>query len=727
MKKILTFLGTVFAVSVINSAVMAEDITIFYTNDIHTYIANDLGEGNENKFTYSKVAALKENTKNSVLVDAGDHVQGTAYGGMDYGAKIIELMNAAGYDVATAGNHEFDYGMETFLKNVDSSEFVYTSANFYHESDGKKVDLVLDGYVMTEVDGKKIAFVGITTPESIASSTPAYFQNDNGEYIYGISGGEDGTELYSDVQTAINLAENAGADYIIALGHLGIDPSSGAWTSENLIKNTEGFDAFIDGHSHSVIDKKIVLDKKGNEVVLTQTGSYFDHIGKMIISDDGTITTELLNTDSLIVPSDDVKKIEQAWIEEIDGVLNEVIGYSDVVLDNYDENGNRLVRKQSTNTGDFAADALYYLFDEMDIDVDVAIMNGGGIRNKAVTGEISYNTCKQIHTFGNVACLQTVTGQQLLDALEWGVSEATADGTTENGGFLHVSRLKYTVDLTVPSTVLVDDKGIWAGPPTGEYRVKDVQVLNNQTGEYEPLVLDEKYNLAGYNYTLRNLGDGFNMFGDAVNVLDYVAEDYMVLANYVQSFPENENTGLPTITEKDGYSDVKGSGRITIITTKEDTKADIVSELVNNEGFLTRAMIVTALYRAEGAPEVLNEASFDDVLPGSDYTKAIAWAKESGIVNGYSEKTFAPMDGVLREQMAAIMYRYAKYKGVDVSVGENVLSFDDADMISEYAVQAVCYAVESGLMNGKTATTINPKDNITNVESALVLGRFFGV
>ena len=232
------------------------------------------------------------------------------------------------------------------------------------------------------------------------------------------------------------------------------------------------------------------------------------------------------------------------------------------MLDNYDADGNRLVRSQETNSGDFAADALYYLFDQTSIvdgyPVDMAIMNGGGIRNEALTGEISYLTCKNMHTFGNVACFIQVTGQQILDALEFG---ARGVGTGEEiGGFLHVSGAKYTIDTSVESSVTMDDKGVFTGV-TGDYRVKDVQILNHETGEYEPLDVDATYNLAGYNYTLRDLGDGFSMFDGATNILDYVMEDYMVLANYVQSFEDTDGDGLPNVT---GYENLEGEGRITI-------------------------------------------------------------------------------------------------------------------------------------------------------------------
>ena len=450
-------------------------------------------------------------------------------------------MNAAGYDLATLGNHEFDYGMEGALNAIEQADYEYVSANFYHEKDGVAGETVLKPYKVIEVGGKKIAFVGITTPESFTKSTPAYFQDAEGKYIYGIAGGEDGAALYAAVQKAIDDAK-AEADVVIALGHLGDDPASKPWTSEEVILNTSGLDAFIDGHSHTTMENQKVIDKGGNTVILTQTGEYLNAIGQLTITADGSIITKLLTAEDMtsITPDAAVKAIEDAWIAELDAKLGQVIGSTDIVFDNYDAEGKRLVRKQGTNTGAFTADALYYLFDNMGLDVDVAVMNGGGVRNKAITGELTYKTMKEIHTFGNVACLQTVTGQQILDALEWGAKDV---GTAESGGFLHPSGLKYTVDTTIPSTVQKDEKGVWIGGPTGEYRVKNVQILNNKTDKWEPIDLTAKYNLAGYNYTLRDLGDGFAMFDGAVNVLDYVMEDYMVLANYVASFEGGKVTG----------------------------------------------------------------------------------------------------------------------------------------------------------------------------------------
>lgn len=602
MKKLITL---VLSLAMVLSLVACggtpkEDVAILYTNDVHTYI--------DNPISYDVIAAVKEELKaqykNVLLVDAGDHSQGTVYGSMDFGETIIELMNAAGYDVATLGNHEFDYSMEGTMDIIEWAEFPYISANFYKLENGERTENVLDSYKIFEIGGQKIAFVGATTPESFTKSTPAYFQNENGEYIYGISGGDNGEDLQADLQKAIDEAKKAGATKVIVLGHLGDDPASMPWTSEETIAKINGLDAFIDGHSHSTVEGKKVADKDGKEVLLTQTGEYFDRIGLMVITAEGEIKTDFIEYEEILEKVkdengnvkldddgeeieevvgyklvselyggaqwpvfEDVKELKDGWIKEINDELGAIIGKTALVLDNYEADGTRLVRKQETNTGDFAADALYYLFDDMDLDVDVAIMNGGGVRNKAITGDISFLTCKEIHTFGNVACLQTVTGQQVLDALEWG---AQSVGVGESGGFLQVAGVTYTVDSSIPSTVQKDDKGVWTGGPTGEYRVKDVKVYNKETNQYEDLDLNAKYNMAGNSYTLRSLGDGFNMFDGAINVLDYVMVDYMVLANYIMGFENGEigATNSPLLTVYPNmlldYGTVNGSGRIVI-------------------------------------------------------------------------------------------------------------------------------------------------------------------
>lgn len=613
----------------------SEDVVILYTNDVHTYIDGPL--------SYDVLAAIKaelqETYAHVLLADAGDHIQGTAYGSMDSGKSIIALMSAAGYDVATLGNHEFDYGMAGCMNVIEWAEYPYVSANFYHESDGVKGETVLPAYVTFDCGAQKIAFVGITTPETFSKSTPAYFQNENGEFIYGISAGEDGGEMRADVQKAIDAARAEGATQIIALGHLGIDGSSGNWTSTATIAGLGGLDAFIDGHSHHTIKGEMIKDKNGESVVLTQTGEYFGRIGMMVIdAESGEITTDFIEVEEIYAEDGEtvtgyalssdlyrgtelifdaaVKQIKDAWLGEIDAKLGEKIGSTEIVFDNYDADGNRLVRVQETNSGDFSADALYYLFDNMGLDVDVAIMNGGGVRNKALTGDITYKLCKDMHTFGNVACLQTVSGQQLLDALEWG---ARLVGEGESGGFLHVSGITYKIDPTVPNTTKSDEFGTWTGAPEA-YRVYDVKIYNKETGAYEALDLSASYNLAGYNYTLRDLGDGYAMFDGAVNVLDYVMEDYMVLANYVRGFEGGVvgATNSPLGAKYPGmlidYTAVGGAGRIEIGQKSEEQSSEQEGEVTTEQGSEVTTEPGTQAPEQETEPEKNPNAPVDTAV-----------------------------------------------------------------------------------------------------------------
>ena len=642
MKKLLTVLLTVAMLfgtfgTTVQAEPVSDDIVVLYTNDVHTYIDGTL--------SYDIIAAIKAELETQyahvLLVDAGDHIQGTAYGSMDKGETIIKLMNAASYDLATLGNHEFDYGMFGCMQAIDWAEYAYTSCNFYHEEAGVRGETVLDSYVAFECGDEKVAFIGITTPETFTKSTPAYFQNENGEYIYGIAAGEDGAALYADVQAAVDAAKADGATKVIALGHLGDDPASQPWTSKETIANVSGLDAFIDGHSHSTVKGEEVAGKDGNAVLLTQTGEYFDRIGMMVIdAETGAITTDFITSEEIlgedgetvegyklvselyagteVISDAEVKAIKDAWMTAIDTQLGTVIGTTALTFDNYDGE-NRLVRSQETNTGDFAADALYFLFDNMDMDVDLAIMNGGGVRNKAITGDISYKVCKEIHTFGNVACLQTVTGQQVLDALEWGARSAGSG--EECGGFLHVSGVTYKIDVTTPDGTQKDDKGVWTGGPT-EYRVHDVKVYNKETGTWDALDLTASYNLAGYNYTLRDLGDGFAMFDGAVNVLDYVMEDYMVLSNYVLAFDGGvvEATNSPLAAKYANftvdYSTVNGSGRIELVEKSEVVESTETEEVVETEVVATEEVEVTEEIESTEVVEGTPVTESDDDMAG---------------------------------------------------------------------------------------------------------------
>ena len=547
------------------------DVTILYTNDVHTYIDNK-----SPKPTYAAIAALKKSIEDTgrdvLLVDAGDHIQGTAYGSMDDGATIIELMNEAGYDLATPGNHEFDYGMARAKAVLREADFPYISCNWVDLRTGFNV---LPSVKFFFVGGRKIAFVGVTTPETFTKSTPAYFMNDaQTQYIYDILGGEDGQKLYDAVQKAIDKAEFWGADTIIGLGHLGVDPSSSPWTSEEVIAHTHGFTAFIDGHSHTVMANKQVTDASGKAVTLTQTGSYFKNIGKMTVGADGTITTELIDTYEGLDAA--VAATASNWISAVDDMLGEEIAVGDTKFYiNDPATGKRRIRSGETNLGDFVADGIYTYFNEIEeLHCDVAIMNGGGIRTDVEAGPWSFKTCKTVSPFGNVACLMSVTGQQIQDALEFGARFAGAEGK-ENGGFLQVAGARYTIHPMIPNTVQTNDKNVWTGSAATP-RVSNVEIYDKTTGTYKPLDPNATYALAGMNYTLRNLGDGFAMFDGATLIKDYVSEDYLVMSSYAAMFGGVDANGLPHLASANSpladypgyllnYEDPYGAGRIQMV------------------------------------------------------------------------------------------------------------------------------------------------------------------
>ncbi len=547
------------------------DVTILYTNDVHTYI-----DKQSPKLTYAAIADLKQSYQNAgkdvLLVDAGDHVQGTAYGSMDEGASIIKLMNAAGYDVATPGNHEFDYGMDRAKAIMKEADFPYLSCNWV---DLRTTLRVLPSVKVFVRGGRRIAFVGVTTPETFTKSTPAYFMDKaQRKYIYDIQGGEDGKKLYDAVQKAIDKAKLL-ADVVIGLGHLGVDPSSSPWTSEEVIAHTSGFDAFIDGHSHTVMENKQVQDASGKAVTLTQTGSYFANVGEMTIAADGTITTKLIPTHEGMDAG--IAAMQTDWVNTVDDMLGEkiAVGDSDFYVSD-PATGKRRIRSAETNLGDFVADGIYTYFNEVEkLHCDVAIMNGGGIRADVPAGDWTFKTCKQVSPFGNVACLMSVTGKQIQDALEFAARFAGEDGK-ENGGFLQVAGATYEIHTDIPNTVQTDEKNVWIGSATGTPRVQNVKIYDKASGSYLPLDPGATYALAGMNYTLRNLGDGFAMFDGAELIKDYVSEDYLVMSTYAMIFDGADAAGLPHLSSANSplaaypgyllnYEQPYGAGRITIL------------------------------------------------------------------------------------------------------------------------------------------------------------------
>ena len=516
----------------------AKDVVVLYTNDVHCGIDENIG--------YAGLAAYKKAFAKAgydvLLVDNGDAIQGGPVGTLSKGEYIIDIMNEVGYDVATIGNHEFDYGMDQFMALREKAKFPYVSANFT-DLEGKTI---LDPFVIKEAGGRKIAFVGASTPETFTKSTPTFFQNEKGEYIYDFCEGEDGKRLYAAVQKAVDDAREAGAEYVVVLAHLGTDGSSVPYTSSDLIVNTNGIDAVLDGHSHSTIEQEVVKNKDGEEVLLSSTGTKLAAVGALTIAADGTLSTRL-HTES-IFQDDETTAFVEGIKAQYGETLAKVVASSqvDLIVNDLtavDSEGKpiRIIRSQETNLGDLCADA-YRLVSG----ADIGVVNGGGIRAAIPAGDITFEQIISVHPFGNALCVVETTGQQILDALEKSVSKLP----DENGGFWQVSGLTFTVDMSVPSSVVVDDKGNFV-EVSGERRVKDVKVGG------EDLDPAKTYTLASHNYMLKSGGDGFNMFINDKLLQDEVMLDNQVLITYI-----TENLG-GVIGEE--YAEPYGQGRITII------------------------------------------------------------------------------------------------------------------------------------------------------------------
>ncbi len=530
-------------------------VTILYTNDVHAYINNEAPA-----ISYAQLAKMKADLgEGTLLLDAGDHVQGAVYGAMDQGAGVLEIMDGM-YDASALGNHEFDYGMERALAITSNSKYPYVSCNFVHAGSEKPV---LSPHVMLKAGGVKVGVVGISTPETLTSSAPSYFQDENGSFIYAFL---EGDKLYNAVQSSIDTLKKRGADYIIALGHVGVDEASET-TSRKIIANVCGLDAFIDGHSHTEIASEAVLDKNGEEVILTQTGSYLGGVGKLTLSREG-VKAEIIKEYAAF--DEAVQAASREIIDSVEAILGEKIASLGTAMPISDENGKRVVRVMGAEIGNFVADSYYYYVNFVSqLNCDVAIINGGGLRAELEAGDITYKSLKSVNPFGNMLCAVELSGQQILDMLEWGARSTTGvAGENESGAFLHTAGLVYTIDTTVKSTVLESDTGAFAGAPSGEYRVRDVKIYDKASCTYLPLDLNKKYCVAGANFTLVDRGDGFEMI-DGRTVLDYIAEDYMALAVFAVAHEDVNDDGLSDISaENSPLSQYKGyekADRITVV------------------------------------------------------------------------------------------------------------------------------------------------------------------
>ena len=510
-----------------------KDIVILHTNDIHCGVSDNLG--------IDKVSQYKKDLQKKgvpvALVDVGDAIQGAPIGKLSSGESIVKIMNAAGYDFVIPGNHEFDYGMEQFLKLTSKMKCGYYSANLI---DIKTRKLVLPPYKILALGNKKVAFIGATTPQTLTSSTPKYFQDKNGKFIYGFLEDESGLKLYKALQEAADRVRKEGADYVFLVGHLGTNGALPKWSSGAIAANTYNIDAVIDGHSHEeYVPPHKVANAMGKDVLVVQAGTKLQALGQLVIHEDGTLSSNLIKT----LPAADPKvtALVAGENKRFDAILNQPVGEAMVTLTSDDPaTGKRRVRNGETNLGDLVADAYRFV-----LNTDLSIVNGGSIRKTIKPGVFSYNDLLEALPFVNMCTVVEATGQQIIDALEVGV----VNYPEESGGFLHVSGLTYTIDSSVPSGVVKDVKGNFV-EVRGPRRVKDV-MINGQ-----PVDLKKTYKVGGTSYILKDGGNGMVMFKGCNMTLDAVMTDVDAIMEYVQN---HLNAKI-----KEGYEDPYGTGRIKI-------------------------------------------------------------------------------------------------------------------------------------------------------------------
>ena len=487
------------------------DIIILYENDVHCAV-----EG------YTKLSAMRNELKKEYehvgIVSGGDFIQGNSLGIVSKGEYVVNIMNLVGYDAVTLGNHEFDYHIDRLNELAGMMDTKPISCNFQKIGEDKPC---FEPYTIVSYGDIDVAYIGITTPTTISVASPVQFKDENGNFIYTFNA----DSLYDIVQESIDSAEAQGADYIIALSHVGYaeDEIYGDLEDvETLIKNTDGFDVVLDAHSHTVIEGKTITDKGGNDVLLSSTGTKFEYIGKLTI-EDGEAETELIKTADYQLTDPVIDTYIEKMYEEYAILGERKVASTEVDLLMKDENGNRLVRNNETNLGDLCADAFRYA-----VNADIGYINGGGIRADIKAGDITYNDLLNVLPFNNSVVLAQVSGQTIMDMMELTLMSYPG----EDGAFPHLSGLTFSVNTSIPSSVVINEYGEFSGVD-GQYRVYDLKVYNSKTEAYEDIDLNATYTLAASNYYLIELGSGMKMLESAKILQNEGLLDAEALEKYI--------------------------------------------------------------------------------------------------------------------------------------------------------------------------------------------------
>lgn len=486
-------------------------IVIIYENDVHCQTDG-----------YAKLAALRnrqqELTPYVTTVSCGDFIQGNILGTVSQGENIVKIMNKVQYDIVTLGNHEFDFGIAQLFLLTQKLNATVVSANF---RDLRAKELPFPAYKIIRYGSVKIAYIGFTTTsttESVASKT---FQDNSGNPAYDFSA----DFFYENAQHYIDKARAEGADYVVGLSHLGNSEANRHPGSISLINHTTGIDVLLDGHDHCTIPDTLINNREGKPVLLSSTGSEFAYIGVLTLSTDGRFSSRLVSANT---ENQNIDKDIQTFVTNIkEQVLangQRVIGTNRTNLSIYDDSGKRIVRNRETNIGNFCADAFRIV-----LHTDVAMINGGGIRNGLPPKEITYNDLISVFPFNNSVCTATLTGQQLSDALEFSVKSLPE----EDGDFMQVSGIKFEVSPSIPTSVERDNNNLFSHVGNSR-RISRLMILN-KNGQYEPIDPGKKYTIASFDYQLKKLGSA-GILRYAILKEENLGQDVEILSTYIKDF-----------------------------------------------------------------------------------------------------------------------------------------------------------------------------------------------
>ena len=685
------------------TSVKEGDIVILHTNDVHGGIDG-----------YAKIAALKQAYQDAgayvLLVDAGDFAQGGVAVNMYKGETAIELMNMAGYDAVALGNHEFDYNFTSLPQLFEPAKFPILAANVFYE--GKLA--FQDNVTFTTPDGVKIGVFGLDTPQAKTKSKPT---NTIGVEILSDEA------LFQCAQQQVDALKAQNCDLIVCLSHLGTGDDAKGNRSIDMLEKVTGIDVLIDGHSHTSLEQ--LREQLGGtnlvgDTVLTSVGTQMEYIGIVTISGE-TITASAVPAKDITVSDPAIQARADEINKEVNAIYDTVIGSS--------EQGVPATGKgtQESPIGNLIADAMLWKMDQLGLDADAAIINAGGIRTGLPKGELTKRSVYDVLSLDWTMTFVQVTGAQLLEALESGTFSTPLNA----GGFPQVAGMEYTINIGVPY-----DKGdLYPGGSTF-YAPASIRRVSIQSVGGKPFDVNATYTIAANSHIAAG-GATYYVFTQAAKnedtkipldqlVCEYIAEE---LGGTITAEQYSKTEGRITIIDQApiSYTDVAQDDWFydaVVYATEQGLMSGTGANSFSPNQPLQRGMLAQILYSLEGKPACEAKETFSDVAPDAWYAQAVSFMTSNGIVSGYGDGRFGPNDPITREQMAAILYQYAKFKGQDVSASADLSGYGDAAEISSYAQQAMQWANAEQLISGTGNNTLAPKGITTRCQAAAILMQF---